>query len=314
MEVLRDFEWNINYLQWLLNSKIDQALSFPGPVQTGRSVERGVEQRIVFLEGEVLTFGGVSKTQVMSVLNTTGIPSDAYELTVDGPPLYFCSSFNRPDVEFVPPQTLRETDLPYGFAGPDGTFQFSSPEIEKLRKPGSPVEIDGVYTYFGNSTRGVDYNKCKLWEQQNDSRGWVEVSSIGWTRGNNKSEILGNIDTGKIAGTIVRNGPDTVYRDFTTNTESFKREIDELTSISTGCGVVGGLDSNNNPRPPVVGWKFTLGNPMGGHEIRANILQMPEEQLESFEVNPGVQQPYRGGEGVYPVVLVEFLRDVNVIF
>lgn len=90
MEALRDFEWNINYLQWLLNSKINQAVSFP--VQDSVRTARSEEQRIVFLEGEVLTFGGVSREQVISVLVATGIPSDAYELTVEGPPLYFCSS------------------------------------------------------------------------------------------------------------------------------------------------------------------------------------------------------------------------------
>ena len=93
MEALRDFEWNINYLQWLLNSKINQAVSFP--VQDSVRAVRSEEQRIVFLEGEVLTFGGVSGEQVISVLVATGIPSDAYELTVDGPPLYFCSSRDR---------------------------------------------------------------------------------------------------------------------------------------------------------------------------------------------------------------------------
>ena len=149
MEALRDFEWNINYLQWLLNSKINQALY--SPVQGFARASRAAEQRIVFLEGEVLTFGGVSRGQVISVLTATGIPSEAYEQTVDGPPLYFCSSFNRPDVEFAVPYLLREEDLPYGFAGPNGTFQFSSPEIEKLRRPEGPVELDGVYTYFGDS-------------------------------------------------------------------------------------------------------------------------------------------------------------------
>lgn len=312
MEALRDFEWNISYLQWLLNSKIDQALSSParGPTRTTRSAE----QRIVFLEGEVLTFGGVSREQVISVLVATGVPSDAYKLTVDGPPLYFCSSINRPDVEFVAPHTLREEDLPYGFAGPDGTFQFSSREIEKLRRPGAPVEINDVYTYYGNSTRGVSYDICKLWESRGDKRGWIETKSLGWVRGNNKSEIIANIDAGKNAGVVVRNGPDTVYRDYTTNPATFKKEVSEEMSVTTGCGVVGGLSSNNNPRPPVLGWKYTINNPLGGREMRSDLLQMPEGQLESFEVNPGIQQPYRGGEGVYPVVLVEFLRDVNVIF
>ena len=312
MEALRDFEWNISYLQWLLNSKIDQALYSPS--QEPARASRSAEQRIVFLEGEILTFGGVSREQVMSVLVATGIPADAYELTVDGPPLYFCSSINRPDVEFVAPYTLREEDLPYGFAGPNGTFQFSSPEIEKLRRPGAPVEINDVYTYFGNSNKGVSYDICKLWEQQDDDRGWIKTKSLGWVRGTSKSEILANIYAGKNAGVIVRNGSDTVYRDYTTNVESFKKEVNKLSSFNTRSGVVGGLSSNSNPRPPVLGWKYTIVNPMEGHEMRSYLLQMPEGQLESFEVNPNVQQPYRGGEGVYPVVLVEFLRDVNVIF
>lgn len=315
MEALRDFEWNINYLQWLLNSKINQALSFP--VQGSARAARSDEQRIVFLEGEVLTFGGVSREQVISVLFATGIPSDAYELTVDGPPLYFCSSINRPDVEFAAPYLLREEDLPYGFAGPDGTFQFSSPEIDKLRRPVAPVELDDVYTFFGNSIGlpwKIDYDLCKTWERNNDDRGWILTNSLGWVEGTSKSEILANLDAGKNAGTISRAGPDTVYRDYTTDIERYKQAVSATTSFRGWNGIVGGLQSNNNPRPPVLGWKHTLPNPMGGHRMRADILQMPARQLERFEVNPSPQQPYSGGEGVYPVVLVEFLRDVNVIF
>ena len=315
MEALRDFEWNINYLQWLLNSKINQALY--SPVQGFARASRAAEQRIVFLEGEVLTFGGVSGEQVISVLVATGIPSDAYELTVEGPPLYFCSSINRPDVEFAAPYLLREEDLPYGFAGPGGTFQFSSPEIEKLRRAEGPVEVDGVYTFFGDWADGISYDLCKLWEKNNDSRGWIETQSLGWVRGSTKSEVLANLEAGKNAGVVVRNGPDTVYRDYTTNIEAFKEMVRKQTEgsefypIST---IVGGLSSNSNPRPPVLGWKYSLRNSKGGYAMYADLLQMPTRQLESFEVNPGPQQPYSGGEGVYPVVLVEFLRDVNVIF
>lgn len=315
MEALRDFEWNINYLQWLLNSKINQALY--SPVQGFARASRAAEQRIVFLEGEVLTFGGVSGEQVISVLDATGIPSDAYELTVEGPPLYFCSSINRPDVEFAAPYLLREEDLPYGFAGPGGTFQFSSPEIEKLRRAEGPVEVDGVYTFFGDWADGISYDLCKLWERNNDSRGWIEVQSLGWVRGSTKPEVLANLEAGKNAGVVVRNGPDTVYRDYTTDIEAFKEMVRKQTEgsefypIST---IVGGLSSNSNPRPPVLGWKYGLRNSKGGYTMYADLLQMPTRQLESFEVNPGPQQPYSGGEGVYPVVLVEFLRDVNVIF
>lgn len=315
MEALRDFEWNINYLQWLLNSKINQALY--SPVQGFARASRAAEQRIVFLEGEVLTFGGVSGEQVISVLVATGIPSDAYELTVEGPPLYFCSSINRPDVEFAAPYLLREEDLPYGFAGPGGTFQFSSPEIEKLRRAEGPVEVDGVYTFFGDWADGISYDLCKLWEKNNDSRGWIETLSLGWVRGSTKSEVLANLEAGKNAGVVVRNGPDTVYRDYTTDIEAFKEMVRKQTEgsdfypIST---IVGGLSSNSNPRPPVLGWKYSLRNSKGGYAMYADLLQMPTRQLESFEVNPGPQQPYSGGEGVYPVVLVEFLRDVNVIF
>lgn len=318
MEALRDFEWNINYLQWLLNSKINQAVSFP--VQDSVRTARSEEQRIVFLEGEVLTFGGVSRGQVISVLTATGIPSDAYELTVDGPPLYFCSSINRPDVEFAAPYLLREEDLPYGFAGPNGTFQFSSPEIEKLRRAEGPVELDDVYTYFCDSWNypaPITYDLCKTWEKNNDNRGWIETQSLGWVRGSTKPETLANLDAGKNAGVIVKNGPDTVYRDFTTNIEVFKEMVRKQTEgsefypIST---IVGGLSSNSNPRPPILGWKYGPFNTLAGHEMRSDLLQMPTGQRESFEVNPGPQQPYRGGEGVYPVVLVEFLRDVNVIF
>lgn len=315
MEALRDFEWNINYLQWLLNSKINQAISFP--VQDSARAARSEEQRIVFLEGEVLTFGGVSREQVISVLVATGIPSDAYELTVEGPPLYFCSSFNRPDVEFAAPYQLREEDLPYGFAGPDGTFQFSSPEIEKLRRPAAPVEIDDVYTFFGDWADGISYDLCKRWEQKNDNRGWIEVHSLGWVQGSTKSEVLANLEAGKNAGVIVRTGSDSVYRDFTTNVEAFKdlvrkqTEGSEFYPIST---IVGGLSSNSNPRPPILGWKYGLRNSKGGDTMYADLLQMPVAQRQRFEVNPDPQQPYRGGEGVYPVVLIEFLRDVNVIF
>lgn len=315
MEALRDFEWNINYLQWLLNSKINQALY--SPVQGFARASRAAEQRIVFLEGEVLTFGGVSGEQVISVLVATGIPSDAYELTVEGPPLYFCSSINRPDVEFAAPYLLREEDLPYGFAGPGGTFQFSSPEIEKLRRAEGPVEVDDVYTFFGDWADGISYDLCKLWEKNNDNRGWIETQSLGWVRGSTKPEVLANLDAGKNAGVIVKNGPDTVYRDFTTNIEAFKEMVRKQTEgsefypIST---IVGGLSSNSNPRPPVLGWKYSLRNSKGGYTMYADLLQMPTRQLESFEVNPSPQQPYSGGEGVYPVVLVEFLRDVNIIF
>lgn len=318
MEALRDFEWNINYLQWLLNSKINQALY--SPVQGFARASRAAEQRIVFLEGEVLTFGGVSRGQVLSVLTATGIPSEAYELTVDGPPLYFCSSFNRPDVEFAAPYLLREEDLPYGFAGPNGTFQFSSPEIEKLRKPTNPVEVDDVYAFFGDYVDAQDpvtYDLCKLWEKQNNSRGWIEVQSLGWVQGTTKSEVLANLEVGKNAGVVVRNGPDTVYRDYTTNIEAFKEMVRKQTEgsefypINT---IVGGLSSNSNPRPPILGWKYSIRQGKGDYTMYSDLLQMPTRQLESFEVNPGPQQPYRGGEGVYPVVLVEFLRDVNVIF
>lgn len=315
MEALRDFEWNINYLQWLLNSKINQALY--SPVQGFARASRAAEQRIVFLEGEVLTFGGVSGEQVISVLVATGIPSDAYELTVEGPPLYFCSSINRPDVEFAAPYLLREEDLPYGFAGPDGTFQFSSPEIEKLQRPANPVEVDGVYAFFGDWADGISYDLCKLWEKNNDNRGWIEIKSLGWVQGTTKSEVLANLEAGKNAGVVVRNGPDTVYRDYTTNIEAFKemvRKQTEGSDFSPISTIVGGLSSNSNPRPPVLGWKYSLRNSKGGYAMSADLLQMPTGQLESFEVNPGPQQPYRGGEGVYPVVLVEFLRDVNVIF
>ena len=317
MEALRDFEWNINYLQWLLNSKINQALSYPVQGSARARAARSDEQRIVFLEGEVLTFGGVSREQVISVLFATGIPSDAYELTVDGPPLYFCSSINHPDVEFAAPYLLREEDLPYGFAGPDGTFQFSSPEIDKLRRPEAPVELKDVYTYFGDSITQpckIYYDLCKRWERNNDDRGWILTNTLGWVEGTSKSEILANLDAGKNAGVISRAGPDTVYRDYTTDIEYYKQVVSETTSFRGWNGIVGGLRSNNNPRPPILGWRHALPNPMGGHGIRANILQMPKRQLERFEVNPDPQQPYRGGEGVYPVVLVEFLRDVNVIF
>lgn len=318
MEALRDFEWNINYLQWLLNSKINQAISFP--VQDSARAARSEEQRIVFLEGEVLTFGGVSRGQVISVLVATGVPSDAYELTVEGPPLYFCSSINRPDVEFAAPYLLREEDLPYGFAGPGGTFQFSSPEIENLQRPANPVEVDDVYTFFGDYVDARDpvtYDLCKLWEKQNNSRGWVETKALGWVQGTTKPEVLANLEAGKNAGVVVRNGPDTVYRDYTTNIEVFKdlvrkqTEGSEFYPINT---IVGGLSSNSNPRPPVLGWKYSIRNMKGGYAMNADLLQMPAEQLQRFEVNPDPQQPYMGGEGVYPVVLVEFLRDVNVIF
>lgn len=48
--------------------------------------------------------------------------------------------------------------------------------------------------------------------------------------------------------------------------------------------------------------------------LKASLLNMPRYQKEEFNVNPSNQQPYRGAEGVYPIILVELNEDVNLRF
>ena len=277
-------------------------------------------RRTVFLEGEVLIFGGVPVSEVTSTLFTMGLMPDSYTLTTEGGPLYFIDRTGGPDTAAAPLYYLTHADLPYGFNSPDGYFQYSSPEIAALRPAAAPQMVDDAYIVYGNKgplPSNLTYDKFKALYDSGDLRYRPKMMGMGWTPSTNPQDALNDVAQEKYAGVNFITG-ETVDRRHYVQKADFVQAIKELgnpqlTQITSY--MLNGLSTSSYTGEPYAGWRWRpKTTPLPNISLRAPLLVEPRNQLEYLDVNPAPQEPYRGGEGVYPVVLVEMLRDVNLVF
>lgn len=271
-------------------------------------------KRAVFLEGEVLILGGMSKDAAITLLTDMTIQPGDYVLTTEGNPLFFNETNAIPDTSAPFPYYLKHSDLPHGFVGtPDapGTFQFSSKEVEQLKLPVGPQIIDDVYVFYGSRVDGLTYDMIK-----NDKLGRFQFSmwGLGWAPGSTLQEVTANVGQGNYVGLTLQDGYST-YKKYFADQQPYLDYVEDLSGVGNLTNKVGGIGSNYYNPGRYIGWRWWLnrGEKASKNEVTVPILEMPVGQLSEFEVNPEPQQPYRGAEGVYPVILVEFLRDVNVL-
>lgn len=267
------------------------------------------DDRFVFLEGELLIFGNVTRSGVIAAMNDMGVDPGAYTVITDGPPLYFTGQAGG-DTSFYPDYFLAHSDLPYGFAGSDGTFRFSSQEITDLATSVEPLVVDNCYAYFGTNADRVKYedisNPSKI------DRYCPMMFGLGWTERDDTAGALADINAGKYANVSLDDG-ELVDRRFFVNKDDFVRDLNDIGGSASN--IAGGLGTNNYNPGKYIGWRWNLKQKtINTNLIPSYMLSMPPEQLAEFEVNPSSQQPYRGAEGVYPVVLVELNEDVNMAF
>lgn len=304
---LEEINRSIDALFNKLSTRSEQVAAEPEAQELDEPAES--PQSVVFLEGEVLIFGGMTKSLVTTALVNMGIMPDAFSLTTEGPPLFFTSSTTVPDTAAPPVYFLTHEDLPYGFVGTDeepGTFQFSSPELAKLTLPPNPQVVDDAYVFIGDDASNVTYDMI---DKATDDRYKVLMYGLGWVPATNKAGAAQDVREGKFTNV-----------DFSGDKRYFADKGPLLGAVNSSTGthstpVEGGIGNNYVP-DVFAGWTWPVisqRNP-SPNTVTANIIQMPRNQLQSFEVNPDTQQPYRGAEGVYPVILAEILRDVNIDF
>lgn len=313
---LEELKAMVDSLRAQFNRKLQEAIR-PAPVARARS---GPARRAVFLEGEVLIFGGVPVSEVTNTLFTMGIMPDAYALTTEGGPLYFIDRLGGPDTAAAPLYYLTHADLPYGFNSPDGYFQYSSPEIAALRPAVASQTVDDAYIVYGNKQplpSNLTYDKFKALYDSGDLAYRPKMMGMGWTPSTDPQAALNDVAQDKYAGVNFITG-ETVDRRHYVQKDEFIKAIKDLgkpqpTKITSY--MLNGLSDSSYTATPYAGWRWRpKKSSLPNVSLRAPLLVEPNGQLEYLDVNPAPQEPYRGGEGVYPVVLVEMLRDVNLVF
>ena len=304
---LEELETAVNALEYDLNIKLAETNETP----IGARVD-GFDH-VFFMEGEILIFGEVSKADVLGFMMNMGVASDSFVIVAEGDPLFFSSNVNIPDKQTRPTFRLGHEHLPYGFVGTStepGVFQFSSPEISKLQLPPLPQQIDDAFCYYGNSLKGVTWDLLNM--AKNDSYK-MGINGPGWVVGNTKAEVISAINNGNFPYVAFReNG--VITRHYLCDQKNLLDEANRFAGDSSNyrpCPELGNFYSTG----PYVGWRLVSDLSSAGKFFQeVTLFDMPMGQLETFDVNPYPQEEYHGGEGVYPVVLVEFLRDVNIYF
>ena len=300
------WQW-ANALQHQLTEKLQIKVN-PPPQASVRAA--GGDDRFVFLEGELLIFGNITRSDVIAAMNDMGVEPGAYTVITDGPPLYFTNQLGE-DTSYYMDYFLAHSDLPYGFAESDGTFRFSSQEISGLTLPAEPQIVDDCYAYYGTNADRVKYedisNPSKI------DKYCPMMFGLGWAERDDKANALADIKADKYANVCLDAG-ERVDRRFFVDKDDFIRDLNDISGSASN--IVGGLGMNNYNPGKYIGWRWNLiqKKAVDKNLIPAYILSMPPGQLTEFEVNPSSQQPYRGAEGVYPVILVELNEDVNVLF
>lgn len=276
-------------------------------------------EQIVFLKHELLFFSNLSKSQVIQELNNLGVDISAVSIITNGAPIFFTDSLVN-DVTSFPDYYLVHTDLPYGFPNDDGTFQFSSPEITRLKKSIGPHIIDDVYYYLGTDGRDISYESFT--EKSAEKRLRPQSYGLGWCKWRTKQTILSEYNQGRLDDILVnvkyKMSGNKMYYQHPVDKELYLKTVENTSNpgIYDRTRIVGSPESKENAlgdnyRPnKFLGWSFGTYAPGANKSYLKPLLQMPPGQLSSFEVNPFPQVPYRGAEGVYPVIMVEFNRDM----
>lgn len=306
LTVEKAWQW-VASLQTQLTTKLRNTDQSIQPPVKRASTE---DNRFVFLEGEVLMFGNVTKSSVIALMNDIGMSPAAYTIITEGPPIYFTDKASS-DLETFYPTFLQQADLPYGFAGENGTFRFSSQEISNLNRSSEPQIIDDAYVYMGDNPERVKYedisNPAKI------NQFCPMMYGLGWTPVG-KTGALNDIHSGNYANVSLQSDG-LIDRRYFVNQNDFIRDFNDFGNRQVDCNIVGGLGSNNYNPGKYIGWRWNFnGATVNTDSIPSHIFTMPPNQLSQFDINPGAQQQYLGAEGVYPTILVELNEDVNVIF
>lgn len=318
---LEELNFAVDRLIWQLTEKIRQYESTKTSApQIYSSPKDRPSKRTILFESEILVFGAMSRENVVDAMSNLGVPIDAYEITTNGPPLFFENNPATTDTTLAPTYYLQHEDLPYGFVGtPEapGTFQFSSPELVGLSFAPAPQVVDEAYAVYGSNLPSYvtyDYVKNSLTK---NNRFRVLMYGVGWTPSNTPTQAASDVNQGRYGNVGFKVGELSEKR-FFTDKDPFLQMITDLGNASADAldsGFLGGVGDNNYSIGQYAGWRWRIQKKENSQDlIYASLLDMPEGQLDTFQVNPSPQQPYRGAEGVYPVVLVEMLRDVNLWF
>lgn len=194
---------SIDSLRSLLNSKVGARHQDSLRPARLRSDETDQDERYVFLKGELLMFGEMTRSEVVAALQDIGLDGSAVTIITEGDPLYFVDG---PTSDTYKPfdYFLRQTDLPYGFAGPDGTFQFSSPEVAALRRSAAPQVVDNAYVYMGEDGGYISYaeiagssSRVNLYTPM--------MYGLGWTQSNTKQGAEKEAQAGQFTNITLRN-------------------------------------------------------------------------------------------------------------
>ncbi|ESU40756.1 Hypothetical protein GSB_154709 [Giardia duodenalis] len=268
------------------------------------------DSRYVFLKGELLMFSEMTRSEVVTALQNIGLGPSVVTIITEGDPLYFADG---PTSDTYKPfdYFLRQADLPYGFAGPDGTFQFSSPELTSLRKSSAPVFIDDAYIYGGSDGATIPY------ENVSNPYNAFQSHVLGWTKSVHKQTAQQEVERGEFPHVTLRDNYGILDRRNLGTREGILEQMSSLSGpyLKPETGFLGSIGNSYYNPGKYIGWRMAApGNHTINFSTTVNLLTMPEGQLAEFEVNPSNQQPYRGAEGVYPVILVELNEDVNLRF
>ncbi len=289
--------------------------SAPSSVSSARmrDTEEPEGRQCIFLEGELLIFSEMTRSEVVTALQNMGLVGSAVTITTEGDPLYFVDESNsdtyRPFDYF-----LQQSDLPYGFAGPEGKFQFSSPELVTLQKSSTPVFVDDAYIYGGNNGAIISYETLN---NPNYITSFAFCSpGLAWTKSTDKQTAMQEIARGEFPHITLRDNYGRLERrDIVTKDEMYYELSGQSSTLKPMAGFLGSLGNTNYLPSSYIGWRMVpSSNNTNNFSTTTSLLVMPEGQLTEFEVNPSNQQPYRGAEGVYPVILVELNEDVNIEF
>ena len=276
---------------------------------------------VFYMSGEVLIFGGVSRADVIRILNQTGLSPSSYRITVEGGPLFFCDSNSYPDVEGALSFFLSHRDLPYAFTGTaenPGVFQFSSDEVSNLNRSTEPVPVGNLVFYIGSLGWGANRIDPPTYEELTGEDRFdynAYFTNLNWVPGGSRTENLASIDRLDI--------PYLTFQRLSGMTERLNfsdvdglREAARKHAYPTRVVRTSWQLGDNWGGGRYLGWRIGEKVLAEGEDdtLPIPLLIFPDGQMEYFDVNPGSQTEYHGAEGVYPVVLVELLEDVNINF
>lgn len=265
------------YAQFISKTRQSNPSSAP-PART-RSTEG---RQCIFLEGELLMFSEMTRSEVVTALQNMGLVGSAVTIITEGDPLYFVdestSDTYRPFDYF-----LQQADLPYGFAGPEGTFQFSSPELTALQKSSAPIIIDDAYVYGGSDGATISYENVRNYDNAFRSPG------LGWTKGHKKETAGPEIDRGEFPHITLRNDFGVLDRRDLVDKTQLKQAMTRqpYNWLEPQIDFHGGIGGSNYNPGKYIGWRMPAsGSYDTNFSTTADLLVMPEGQLTEFEVNP----------------------------